>query len=152
MKKLTTKEKHGMSKHPIYRVWADMKNRCYNENIEAYDLYGGRGIEVCDEWFYSFSKFLEDMGEGYKRGLRIDKIDNDKNYCKENCRWVSTKISAVNKRQIGKYKKGVVLNTCTKKYMARITVDGKIYYIGQYLSEDMAHIEYLKMRMEWYGF
>ena len=88
---------HGMTNTRIYNIWKSMKRRCTKEH-DSYKNYGGRGITVCDEWLNSFEKFYEDMGEPTTNTHEIDRIDNDGNYCKENCRWVSPKENCRNRR------------------------------------------------------
>jgi hypothetical protein len=73
-----------------------MKARCYNKKSQSYCRYGARGILVCDRWMESFENFYADMGDQPK-GLQIDRINNDENYSKENCRWVSPKENASNR-------------------------------------------------------
>lgn len=83
---------HGKTKHPLYSKWHTMKSRCNNPNNASYERYGGRGITVCDEWENSFEAFYEwSMANGYKKGLSIDRIDNDGNYEPANCRWATAK-------------------------------------------------------------
>ena len=82
----------------LYSVWDGMKERCYNRNKAYYHRYGGRGITMCDEWHYSFEAFQSWAYEnGYREDLTIDRIDNDKGYCPENCRWVTIKEQSNNK-------------------------------------------------------
>lgn len=73
---------------PEYRVWQSMKNRCTNPNDRAWPDYGGRGITVCDRWLHSFDAFLEDMGPRHD-GTTIDRVNNDKGYSLDNCRWAT---------------------------------------------------------------
>lgn len=82
---------HGMNKTKLHRVWSQMKQRCFNENDKAYCRYGARGISVCDEWveFIPFHDWA--MSNGYEEGLTIDRINNDGDYCHNNCRWVDHK-------------------------------------------------------------
>lgn len=83
--------------NPVYRVWADMKTRCTNSKRKDYKNYGGRGIGFDPKWV-SFSEFEKDMASKYKKGLTLDRIDNDKGYSKENCQWVSMKEQVRNRR------------------------------------------------------
>lgn len=92
----TKNMKHGMCYTKEYKVWRGMMARCSNENHEAYADYGGRGIEVCERWA-KFENFYEDMGKSPK-GLQLDRIKNDGNYCKSNCRWTTPKINSNNRR------------------------------------------------------
>lgn len=88
---------HGKTRTPIYRVWRGMKVRCYDPNMVEYYRYGGRGITVCDEWKDSFEAFYRDMGDLPFPKAQIDRIDNDKGYYKENCRWVTPSENCRNK-------------------------------------------------------
>jgi len=86
-----------MSKHPIYIVWDHILQRCNNKKCLEYKYYGGRGIKVCKAWM-KFENFRDDMLSTYKKGLLIDRADNNKGYYKENCRWTTSKISNNNTR------------------------------------------------------
>lgn len=93
---------HGCSRTRLYKVWLHMKDRCYNRSNKNYHRYGGRGITVCDEWRNDFGKFQEwAMANGYDENApfgqcTIDRIDNDKGYRPDNCRWADMKVQRNN--------------------------------------------------------
>lgn len=83
--------KHGGSGTRLYNIWSNMKSRCKNPNETAYRWYGGKGIKVCDQW-KDFTNFREwALNNGYKENLTIDRIDSNKDYCPENCQWLTMK-------------------------------------------------------------
>lgn len=91
--------KHGLSHTPIYEAWKGMKGRCNCPTDSAYKDYGARGIKVCREWendpvaFYKWS-----IDNGWKKGLSIDRINNNKGYSPSNCRWTTKTVQNRNRR------------------------------------------------------
>lgn len=81
---------------PLYFIWLNMKNRCNYKKGNRYYRYGGRGISYDPLW-NDFNNFKKDMGISYKNGLQLDRIDNDGNYNKNNCRWITVKEQANNR-------------------------------------------------------
>lgn len=75
-----------------------MKTRCHNAKQDNYSYYGGKGVDVCDEWRDSFDAFNNwAIENGYEDSLTIDRIDVNKNYCPSNCRWVTVKQQSLNR-------------------------------------------------------
>jgi len=96
--------KHGLSRSPLYYCWQSMKARCYNPKNPEYHNYGGRGINICDEWldkengFMNFYNWSINNGFIENNKLSIDRINVDGNYEPSNCRWTYDKVQANNKR------------------------------------------------------
>lgn len=91
--------KHGSSRTKLHHVWQCIKDRCLNENYAHRKTYGGRGIGICEEWAKSYEAFEKwALSNGYKKGLTIDRIDNDGDYEPSNCRWVTMKVQCRNRR------------------------------------------------------
>lgn len=98
--------KHGETKTHLYSIWSGMRERCYKEKCASYEHYGKRGIRVCDEWngnngYVNFAKWAKE--NGYSDNLSrweqsIDRIDVNKDYSPDNCRWVTNTVQQNNKR------------------------------------------------------
>lgn len=95
--------KHGKCNTPEYRTWCRMLVCCYNKRDSRYYRYGGRGIRVCKRW-KNFPNFLADMRTKPTPAHTLDRIDNNGNYCKENCRWATRKEQARNTSRTVKIK------------------------------------------------
>lgn len=112
---LTANHKHKMSRTRPYLIWQGMKGRCYNRHDARYDRYGGRGITVCKEWLNDFSAFYAwALENGYKDDLTIDRIDNDKGYSPENCRWATIETQSRNRSSNIKITIGNATKTLTE--------------------------------------
>lgn len=117
--------KHGNARqsrrgkrHPIYIAWDNMLRRCENESHPSYKLYGARGVCVCEEWhdYKTFRTWC--LANGWGKGLSIDRVDNNKGYSPDNCRWTTQKVQ--------------VLNSRTTKW---VTINGKTKTRGEWLKE-----------------
>lgn len=95
--KKTNALKHGLTNTKEYHIWNNIKARCSNPNNLGYKNYGGRGIKICKEWEESFENFLKDMGN-CPVGYSIERINNNKGYFKDNCKWASSKEQSLNRR------------------------------------------------------
>ncbi len=95
--------RHGYApkgrQHPLYRLWSGVKNRCCNPREPTFRHYGGRGIRMCEEWLDNPELFIEwAAANGWRPGLQIDRIDNEKGYSPDNCRFVTSRTNNRNRR------------------------------------------------------
>jgi len=123
---------HGMTKHPIYRAWKNMKGRCQNPNIPEYPNYGGRGIQVCAQW-QSFINFRDDMLDTWETSLMLERIDNEGNYEPDNCKWATRTEQNLNQRPHKKSSNlpiGVRPNG--KGFQAQISIAKQKKYLGTF--------------------
>jgi hypothetical protein len=141
---------HNLSKHILYDRYIGMIARCYDVNHKAYKNYGGRGIAVCNRWMMRIENFIEDMYPSYEDGLSLDRIDGDKGYDKENCRWATRELQARNTRLLSSRNtsgyRGIFWNTQKNKWTSKIGIDKKQKYLGSYdtqLEAAMAYDKYV---------
>lgn len=122
---------HGMRDKPIYRVYDCMKKRCYNKAHDNYHLYGERGIGICQQWLENSCSFFDwAFANGYKEGLQIDRIDPEKGYSPENCRFLNRTCNGLNKRAYGKSGALGLQEKPDGSYQALIGLKGKGYSLG----------------------
>lgn len=133
--------KHGLTKHPLYSTWVNMNRRCYSKKSQFYSHYGERGITVCDRWRKSFPNFLKDMGEKPSPKLSLDRIDNNKGYSPENCKW-STQTEQNNNRRMLKNNisgtEGVSWSSVSNLWLVHARIGGKRKYLGSFKNIDVA--------------
>lgn len=93
-------KKHGDSRKRLFSIHQGMKQRCYNQRDDSYPNYGGRGITICDEWLNSYEAFRDwALNNGYEDNLTIERTDNEKGYCPENCIWITRAEQNRNQRK-----------------------------------------------------
>jgi hypothetical protein len=134
-------------RHPVYNLWINMRDRCRNPNRPDYERYGNRGISVCKEWENNSKIFIEwALSNGYKKGLLLDRIDNDLGYFPANCRFVDYGVSNRNTRLLRINNttgyRGVSFHKNKKKWCALICINRKLKHLGCFDSPRLAAIRY----------
>lgn len=129
---------HGARRTRLYRIHSQMLSRCRNPADTSYIHYGARGISVCDSWipFDGFQKWA--MKNGYSDELTIDRIDPERGYCPNNCRWETKTIQSRNRRAFTNKSSGFIGVSWNKQYSkwnVTICVDGKPIHIGRFTDE-----------------
>jgi hypothetical protein len=140
------REKQKYGKHRLYNILAVIKQRCYNKNNNNYKYYGERGIKVCNEWMKP-NMFVEwCLENGWRRGVEIDRIDNDGDYCPENCRFVTHKENIHNQKLLQSNNKsgyrGVSYDCDRYKWISFIHINGKKRNLGRFNSPRLAALRY----------
>ena len=140
-----THKTHGLRSTRLYSIWSKLKGRVLNPKNKDYNDYGGRGINICEDWLDIRNFYDWAMENGYSDELSIDRIDNAGNYCPENCRWTTKTIQRRNTR-IAKNNtsgyKGVSFVKKTNKYKSYIRVNRKRIHIGHFLTAVEGAIAY----------
>lgn len=123
--------KHGQARTTLYKKWEAMKRRCLNKNEKSYERYGGRGITISPKWL-DFQGFQKDMEESFVEGMSLERIDNNKGYSKQNCKWIPLAEQAKNKRSVILYEhngKKMCITDWAKEYKLKPrTVRARIKY------------------------
>ena len=100
-------------------IYNGMRLRCYNENNVNYKYYGGKGVTICDEWLLSFENFFDwAINNGYNENLTIDRIDSEKEYSPDNCKWSTKKEQAYN-----------------RSISVKLTLNGRTMYMTEWAEE-----------------
>lgn len=131
--------KHHLSKTRLYSIWKGIKSRCCQPSCSIYYKYGGRGITMCEEWKTSSSSFFEwALNNGYSDNLTIDRIDSDKGYFPQNCRWATFQEQNSHLKMLKNNKsgyRGISWNKNSKKWISTISVENKTKRIGSFLTQ-----------------
>lgn len=128
-----------MKKSPIMNSYYSMMDRCNNKNSRGYPYYGGRGIAVCSRWRGNPKVFVKDMGSRPSAKHTLDRLDNNKGYSPQNCRWATRTQQQINRRTFKNNKygyKGVYLYL--GKWRVSITLNKKVRHLGSYEEIDDA--------------
>ena len=127
---------HRLSRNRFYDTWRQMLQRCNNPKNKYYKDYGGRGITVCEEWL-DVTNFVAwcNLTHPNIEGISLDRIDNNKGYSPNNCRWADTTTQAHNKRMMSNNTSGFVgvyFRVTKNKWYAKVRSNTKLINIGSF--------------------
>lgn len=142
--------KHGLTSNPLYKVWGGIKARCLNPKASNYERYGGRGITICDKWKDDFKAFYDwAISNGYKKGLSIDRIDNNGGYEPANCRWVDARTQQNNIRTNNIFTYKGITHTVTEwSRILRVNRETLRYRIKMRNLKDFESLPYMQEFLE----
>jgi hypothetical protein len=147
---------HGLAmlstgvRHPDYDIWIKMKSRCFNKNDKSYKHYGKRGISVCYSWTSSFKTFINDLGWRPSKEYSLERIDYNKNYCPENCKWILKSEQSKNSRRVNKItyqgKEYCLTDFCKEFSFPYSTMRHRVYDLGISIEEAIKYPQHYKFR------
>ena len=141
--------RHGMTNAPEYYIWEAIISRCTRQSDKAYGNYGGRGIEVCDEWRHDFSAFLRHVGLRPSNAHSIERRDYNGNYEPGNVYWTTRGVQNHNKRPRSKVGVRGILER-KGRYGAQIRCNNTYFWLGTYNTLEEAVNAYIKKEAELY--
>jgi hypothetical protein len=149
---------HGLAmlstgvRHPDYCIWVKMKSRCLNANDKSYKNYGGRGINVCETWKKSFLNFINDLGWRPDQKYSLERIDYNKDYCPENCKWILKTEQSKNCRRVKLIiydnKKYCLTDLCKLLGLAYSTMRHRVYDLGIPFEEAIKYPQHYKFKKQ----
>lgn len=150
--------KHGLAmlstgiKHPDYNIWTKLKGRCLNPNDKSYIHYGARGIKICDRWMYSFENFINDLGWRPSNKYSLERIDYNKDYCPENCKWILKSEQTKNCRRVKLIayngKEHCLTDLCKLLGLVYSTMRHRVYDLGIPFEEAIKYPQHYKFKKQ----
>jgi hypothetical protein len=151
-----TSTTHGLAmlstgvKHLDYCIWLKMKSRCLNSNDKSYKNYGGRGIKVCEDWQKSFALFINDLGWRPNNMYSLERIDYNKDYCPENCKWILKSEQSKNCRRVKLItyngKEQCLTDLCKLLGLVYSTMRHRVYDLGIPFEEAIKYPKHYKFK------
>lgn len=147
---------HGLTmlsagvRHSDYDIWIKMKSRCFNKNDKSYKHYGARGISVCNQWASSFKDFINDLGWRPSKDYSLERIDYNKDYCPENCKWILKSEQSKNSRRVNlftyKGKEYCLTDFCKEFSFPYSTMRHRVYDLGIPIEEAIKYPQHYKFK------